>query len=148
MKLVLRKDVAGLGHKDDVVVVADGYARNFLLPQALAARVTPGLLAQAERLRSGREEGARRERAEGERIRDALAATRVVIAARAGDEGRLFGSIGPADISEAVRKFTGMELDRKLISVPEPIKSIGLHQVEVRPHPEVSFELTLDVIPA
>ncbi len=148
MKLILTKDVPELGHKGDVVEVADGYARNYLVPQALAVKASEGALRQAEAMRQAREEAARREREEAERLAQSLSGARVVVAARSGDEGRLFGSIGVADVAQAITKFTGIEVDRKIISIPAPIKEIGLHEVTIRPHPEVTFQVTLDVIPA
>ena len=72
----------------------------------------------------------------------------MVVAARAGDEGKLYGSIGSHDIAEAIRKFTGVEVERSIVSVPAPIKEIGLHEVTLQPHDEVQFQVTLDVIPA
>ncbi|MGB5546098.1 MAG: 50S ribosomal L9 C-terminal domain-containing protein, partial [Polyangiales bacterium] len=83
-----------------------------------------------------------------EQLAQSLVGARVVVAARAGDEGNLFGSIGIADVAEAIRKFTGYEVDRTAIRIPGPIKEIGLHEVTVVPHEDVSFNLSLDVIPA
>jgi large subunit ribosomal protein L9 len=78
----------------------------------------------------------------------ALAGTRVVVAARAGDAGNLFGSIGASDVTEAIVKFTGVAIDKSIVVIEEPIKEIGLHQVTLRPHAEVEVAVTLDVIPA
>ena len=99
-------------------------------------------------MRLAREEAERREREEAERLALDLSGSRVVVAARSGDEGKLFGSIGSADIAEAIAKFTGVEVDRKIVVMPAPIKEIGLHEVLLRPHPDVEFAVTLDVIPA
>ena len=148
MKVILIKDVPQLGGKGEIVDVADGYARNYLVPRALAVEATQGSLRQAERATRARQESLRREIEGAEQIRQTLTGTRVVIAARAGDEGKLFGSIGTADIAEAIKKFTGMEVDRRIIHVAEPIRSIGLHDVDLKPHAEVTFQVTLDVIPA
>ncbi len=148
MQLILTKDVAGLGDKGEVVDVAAGYARNYLLPRSLAVRATTGALKQAESMRVAREESRQRELEAAQSLGQALVGTRVVVAARAGDEGKLFGSIGTADIAAAIKKFTGIEVERQHIAVDQPIKEIGLHEVEVRPHPEVEFQVTLDVIPA
>ncbi len=148
MKVILTKDVPELGTKGDVVDVADGYARNYLVPQSLAVKATEGSLRQAEAMRQAREETERRLREEAERLAQSLVGTRVVVAARAGDEGRLFGSIGAGDVSEAIKKFTGVEVERKDIHVPAPIREIGLHEIGVHPHPDVQFSVTLDVIPA
>lgn len=148
MKLILVEDVQDLGAKGDVVDVADGYARNYLVPKRKAVKATRGAIAQAEAVRSARVEAATRVRGDAEQIAQLLAGTRVVVAARAGDEGRLFGSVAEHDIIEAIKRFTGVDVERKIVSIPAPIKEIGLHEVTLRPHPEVEFNLTLDVIPA
>lgn len=148
MKVILTKPVEDLGEKGDVVDVADGYARNYLVPKKLAVKASDGALRQAESMRVAREEAERRSLDEAEQLAESLAGTRVVVAARAGDSGNLFGSIGTADITEAIVKFTGIDIDRKIVDVGEPIKEIGLHEVVLRPHPEVSVSVTLDVIPA
>ena len=148
VRVILTKDVAELGHKGDVVDVAPGFARNYLVPRSLAVKASDGALRQAEAMRAAREELIRRELDAAEALGQALVGTRVVVAARAGDEGKLFGSIGAGDVAEAIKKFTGVEVDRRIILVPEPIKEIGLHEVTVQPHPQVEFQVTLDVIPA
>ena len=148
MRVILTSDVEDLGHKGDVVDVADGYARNYLVPRNYAVKATDGALRQAEAMRLAREEALRAAREEAETFAQSLTGTRVVVAAHAGDEGKLFGSISEADIATAITKFTGIEVDRKLIDLEAPIKEIGLHEVALRPHPEVEFLVTLDVIPA
>jgi large subunit ribosomal protein L9 len=148
VKLILVEDVQDLGQKGDVVEVADGYARNFLVPRRKAVKATSGAIAQAEAVRTARAEAAERARSDAEQLASVLLGTRVVVAARAGDEGRLFGSVAEHDIVEAVKRFTGVEVDRRIIVIPAPIKEIGLHEVALRPHPEVEFSITLDVIPA
>ena len=148
MKVILTKDVPELGKKGDVVDVADGYARNYLVPRSLGVKASVGNLKDAERMRQARIDSERRAREEADRIKDALTGTRVVIAARAGDEGKLFGSIGPGDVAEAIKTFVGLEVPRSNIVVQPPIRAIGLHEITVRTHPEVEFPVTLDVIPA
>lgn len=148
MKLILIADVDKLGTKGEIVDVSDGYARNFLLPRSKAVKATEGAVQQAESLRKAREEAERQAKEEAERIATQLVGTRVVLAARAGDEGRLYGSIGVTDVVEGIRKFTGVEVDRKTVDLPEPIREIGLHDVQIRLHDEVQFPITLDVIPA
>ena len=148
MKVILTQSVEALGDKGDVVDVADGYARNYLVPKKLAVKASDGALKQAEAMRVAREESARRDLEAAQDLADQLAGTRVVVAARAGDSGNLFGSIGAPDIAEAIAKFTGIDVDRKIIDVREPIKEIGLHEVTLRPHTEVQVAVTLDVIPA
>ena len=148
MKVILTKDVTDLGHKGDIVDVADGYARNFLVPKKMAVHATEGALRQAQAMAKAREEAVRRAREEADQLAGSLMGARVVMAARAGDEGKLFGSIGAADVAEAIKKFTGFEVDRKIVLVPQPIKDIGLHEITLQPHPEVEFQVTVDVIPA
>ena len=148
MRLILLADVVDLGHKGDLVDVADGYARNYLLPKKKAIVATEGALAQAETLKAAREEAERQAKDAAERIASQLAGVRVVLAAQAGDEGKLYGSVSPADVLEGIRKFTGVELDRSNLEVRQAIKSIGLHEVWVKLHSSVEFPVTLDVIPA
>jgi large subunit ribosomal protein L9 len=148
MRVILTADVDDLGHKGDVLDVADGYARNYLVPRNYAVKATAGAIRQAEEMRAAREEALRAAREEAETFAQSLTGTRVVVAAHAGDEGKLFGSISEADIATAITKFTGIEVDRRLVALDKPIKEIGLHEVALRPHPEVEFLVTLDVIPA
>ena len=148
MKVILTKDVADLGHRGDVVDVSDGYARNYLVPRSLAVKASDGALRQAETMRLAREEAERRGRLEAEDLATNLSGSRIVVAARAGDEGKLYGSIGGHDIADAVEKFTGITIDQRIVRMEKPIKDIGLHEVTLMPHPDVSFQLTLDVIPA
>lgn len=148
VKVILTQDVTDLGTKGEIVEVADGYARNYLIPRSFAVPATRGAVRQAEGMRAAREEAVRRARAEADALAQALVGARVVVAARSGDEGKLFGSIGVPDITEAIKKFTGVEVERSMIMIEEPIKEIGLHEVTIQPHTEVQFNVTLDVIPA
>lgn len=148
MKLILTSDVPELGKRGDVVDVADGYARNYLLPRSHAIKANEGALAQAERIREARIQAEQQAKAEAEAVATRLVGTRVVIAAHAGDEGQLYGSVGSADIVEGIQRFTGVELERTHVKVPSPIKAIGLHEVQIDLHPDVQFPVTLDVIPA
>ena len=148
MKLILTSDVQDLGKRGDVVDVSDGYARNYLLPRSKAIKANEGALAQAESIREARIEAERKAKEAAEAIATQLVGSRVVIAAQAGDEGQLYGSVGLADIVEGIQRFTGIELERNQVALAEPIKSIGLHEIQVKAHPEVEFPLTLDIIPA
>ena len=147
MRLILIQDVPEVGHKGDVVDVADGFGRNYLVPRSLAVKATEGAMQQAEALQRAREEAQRKAREEAQQVADSLVEQRVVLAARSADEGKLFGSIGAGDIAAAIHKFTGVEVSAEIIDLPAPIKEIGLHQVTLRPHPDVAVQLTLDVIP-
>jgi len=148
MKLILTADVDPLGKRGDVVDVADGYARNFLLPGQKAIKANEGALAQAEEIREARIEAERRAKETAENIATQLVGSRVVLAAQAGDEGQLYGSVGLSDIVEGIQRFTGIELERSQVEVEKPIKAIGLHEITIKAHPEVEFPLTLDIIPA
>ena len=148
MKLILTADVDPLGKRGDVVDVANGYARNFLLPRQKAIKANEGALAQAEEIREARIEAERRAKETAENIATQLVGSRVVLAAQAGDEGQLYGSVGLSDIVEGIQRFTGIELERSQIEVEKPIKAIGLHEITIKAHPEVEFPLTLDIIPA
>lgn len=148
MRLILTDDVVDLGKRGDVVDVANGYARNFLLPRRKAIKANDGALAQAEAIREARIEAERKAKEEAEAIATQLVGSRVVIAAQAGDEGQLYGSVGVADVVEGIHRFTGIELSRGQIELASPIKAIGLHEIMVKVHADVEFPLTLDVIPA
>ncbi len=148
MKVILTKPVELLGDKGDVVDVADGYARNYLVPKKFAVKASRGALKQAESMRVARIESARKSLEDAQTLADSLSGTRVVVAARAGDAGNLFGSIGAPDIAAAIVKFTGIDIDRKIIQIDEPIKEIGLHEIALKPHTHIEVFVTLDVIPA
>lgn len=148
MKVILTAEVGGLGSKGDIVDVSAGYARNFLMPKKMAIKATEGALKQAEDLRRAKAEAEKRVLEVAETVKSQLTGTRVVIAAQAGDEGQLFGSIGPGEVVEAVEKLTGVALERRSVVMAAPVKSIGLHEIPVRLHPEVELSLTVDVIPA
>ena len=146
MKIVLRADVANLGNKGDLVEVAPGYARNYLVPKGLAMAASPGVTKQAEAMRRSRQVRDRREKEGAEATARQLAAKRIEITARSGEGGRLFGSVTSTDIAEAVEAQTGIKLDRRKLSV-EPIKSLGTHEVPVRLHSEVEVPITIEVVP-
>ena len=148
MNVILLKDVADIGGKGDIVAVSKGFARNYLLPKKLAMKATTGAIKQAEKLRQQRVESEAKLKGAAEELARNLVGSRIVIAARSGDEGKLFGSVGTHDIAEAVKKFSGVELPSAIIEIPVPIREIGLHEVTVKPHTDVEFNVTLDVIPA
>lgn len=148
MNVILLKNVDDLGGKGDIVDVSNGYARNYLLPKKLAMKATSGAIKQADKLRQQRIESEAKLKGAAEELARNLVGSRVVIAARSGDEGKLFGSVGTHDIAEAVKKFSGVDVPSAIIQIPTPIKEIGLHEVTVKPHEEVEFSVTLDVIPA
>lgn len=148
MRLILTADVADLGNRGDVVDVAEGYARNYLLPRKKAMKASESALQRAEAVRETRIAEEKKAKEEAEAIASQLVGSRVVIAAPAGDEGQLYGSVTIADVAEGIKRFTGIELDKGSIELAEPVKAIGLHEVNVKLHADVQFPLTLDVIPA
>jgi large subunit ribosomal protein L9 len=145
VKIVLRADVDNLGNKGDLVEVAPGYARNYLVPKGLAMAASPGVTRQAEAMRRSRQVRDRREKEGAEATARQLAAKRIEIKARSGEGGRLFGSVTSTDIAEAVEAQTGIKLDRRKLSV-EPLKTLGTHEVSVRLHGEVEVPLTIEVV--
>jgi large subunit ribosomal protein L9 len=147
MKVILRADVARVGKKGDVIDVADGHARNYLLPKGLAIKATPGALAQAAAMRRARNLRDAKDREAAEAVARALVARVIRIPVRAGSEGRLFGSITAADIVRAVADATGIELDRRKLHLEEPIKSVGTHEVPVKLHADVEFRVTVEAVP-
>jgi large subunit ribosomal protein L9 len=146
VKIVLRADVDNLGNKGDLVEVAPGYARNYLVPKGLAMVSSPGIERQAESMRRSRQVRDRREKEGAEATARQLAAKRIEIKARSGEGGRLFGSVTSTDIAEAVEAQTGVKLDRRKLSV-EPIKTLGAHEVSVRLHSDVEVPITIEVVP-
>jgi large subunit ribosomal protein L9 len=146
MRLILRADVGGVGKKGDIVEVSDGYGRNYLLPKGLALRATPGAESQAGAMRRSRDVKDARDRAAAEEVAKRIVPAVITIAARAGSEGRLFGSVTAADIAEAVADQTGIDLDRRKLLLDEPIKSVGVHQVPAKLHADVEFPVTVEVV--
>ena len=146
MKVVLRADVEHLGQKGDLVDVADGYARNFLVPRGLALRATSGIQKQADAMRRNRDARDRREREAAQAIADQLDAPTIQIQARAGEGGRLFGSVTSSDVAAAVLAQIGIEVDRRNIALDEPLKELGVSDLVVRLHPEVTATLRVEVV--
>jgi large subunit ribosomal protein L9 len=148
MKLILRSDLQGLGKRGDIVDVADGYARNYLLPKGKAIVATPGAVDQAARMRRARDLRDASDRDAATTVATTLVPKVIEITAKAGTEGRLFGSVTAADIVAAIEAQTSIVIDRKLIEIEEQIKSTGQHTVRATLHHEVSFPITLEVVPA
>ena len=146
MKVILAGDVENLGHKGDVVTVADGYARNFLIPKGLALRVSKGVLKQAELMKRARLERIEREKAEAAQKVSLLGSASIYISARAGAGGRLFGSVTKADIARGILDQLGEEVDRHKVLLEDPIRVLGTHQVEIKLHEEVNALVTVEVI--
>lgn len=145
MKVVLRSDVTDVGKKGDVVDVADGFARNYLVPEGLAFKASAGAKAQADAMRRSRDIRDAADRSAAEDVARQLVPQVITVTARAGGEGRLFGSITAADVVEAVQAQTGVELDRRKVHLEDPIRELGTHRVNVKLHSEVEFPVTVEV---
>jgi large subunit ribosomal protein L9 len=145
MKLILTQEVSGLGAPGDVVEVAGGYGRNYLVPRGLAMRWSRGAEKQIESIKRARSAREIRSVEDARAAAERLAGLRVRMRTRAGSGGRLFGSISTADIAAAVKDAGGPELDRRKIEIGNPIKTIGAHQVAVRLHPEVGATVEVEV---
>jgi large subunit ribosomal protein L9 len=148
MQIILRADVDSVGKKGDVVEVADGFARNFLVPKGLAIKATPGMEAQATSMRRSRDVKDAHERGAAEEVATKLVPRVITITAKAGVEGKLFGSVTANDVATAVTEQTGIELDRKRLQMHEPIKTLGTHLVPAKLHTDVEFPITVEVVPA
>ncbi|MEQ1787564.1 MAG: 50S ribosomal protein L9 [Acidimicrobiales bacterium] len=146
MKLVLRTDVAEVGKKGDIVDVADGYGRNYLVPKGLAFPATAGVEAQATSMRRSRDVRDASDRAAAQDVATTLVPKVVTITARAGAEGKLFGSVTTIEIVDAVAEQTGIALDRRQVHLDEPIKTLGTHLVPAKLHAEVEFPITVEVV--
>lgn len=145
MKIILQKSVDKLGHPGDIVEVADGYARNYLMPRGLAVKATRGGVKHIESLRRAHGVRVNAAKAEAEQVASRLASTPITVIAHAGEEGKLFGSVTASDIAEAIDKQTGVRVDRHDVHLEEPIRSVGAHEVRVHLFPEVDPILTIEV---
>ncbi|MEO3873183.1 50S ribosomal protein L9 [Nonomuraea sp. B12E4] len=146
MKLILTNEVSGLGAPGDVVEVKDGYGRNYLIPRGYAMRWTRGAEKQIETIRKARDAREIRDLGTAKEVAGQIGALRVRLTTRAGESGRLFGSITTGDIADAVKAAGGPILDRRRIEIVNPIKSVGSHKVTVKLHPEVSASVDVEVV--
>ncbi|MBI1758075.1 MAG: 50S ribosomal protein L9 [Actinobacteria bacterium] len=148
MKLILTQEVTGLGSPGDIVEVKDGYGRNYLLPRRLAIGWTRGGEKQVSQIRRARDARGVRDLGHAREIKAAVESRAVTLSARAGEGGRLFGSITAADVVAAVKRAGGPELDRRRVEMPKHIKAVGAHTATVRLHPDVTATISLQVTPA
>ena len=146
MKVILQKPVDNLGVPGDIVEVADGYARNFLVPRGLAIRAERGSVKHAETLSRAHVSRQTRQKVEFEALASRLISAQVTVQARAGEEGKLFGSVTADQIAEAIRIQADIPVDKKDVHVEEPIRSLGNHEVKVHLFPEVEPVLTIQVV--
>ncbi|MET7933549.1 50S ribosomal protein L9 [Streptomyces sp. NPDC005322] len=148
MKIILTHEVSGLGAAGDVVDVKDGYARNYLVPRGLAIRWTKGGEKDVEQIRRGRRIREIATIEQANEVKTQLEGVKVQLKTRAGDAGRLFGSVTPADIASAIKDAGGPDVDKRRIEVQSPIKTLGAHQVSIRLHPEVAAKVGVEVVAA
>lgn len=145
MKVLLRDDIGGVGKRGDIVEVSRGFARNYLLPGGKALEASPRIEQQAAAMRRSRDLRDAKDRESAEAVATVIAGRTISLSARAGSEGRLFGSVTGADISEAIEAQTGAVVDRRRILLEEPIKTLGAHSVPVRLHSDVATEVVVEV---
>jgi large subunit ribosomal protein L9 len=148
MRVVLRSDLDHVGKRGDIVEVADGYARNYLLPKGYAITASRGVTDQASAMRRARDLKDAKDREAAELVARTLVPMVIRITARAGsgDQAKLFGSITSADIADAVAEQAKVTLDRRRLHLDEPIKTLGTHEVPVKLHSEVEFRVTVEVV--
>jgi len=145
MKVLLRQDISGVGRRGDIVSVSSGHARNFLLPRGLAMAATDGAVVQATSMRRARDLREAADRESAQAIVAELAKRTIQVQAKAGSEGRLFGSVTATDIAQAVSAQAGITLDRKSIEIASPIRTVGDHNVTVELFAGITGTISLSV---
>ena len=145
MKVILKEDVKNLGMMGQIVNVSDGYARNYLVPKGLAVEANMKNIKYLEHTKRIINEKAKRIKNSAQELADKISKMNLVIKAKAGEEGKLFGSVTTMDISELL-KNEGIEIDKKKILLDEPIKRLGTYSVNLKIHPEISTQLNIEVI--
>lgn len=148
MKIVLTEDVEKVGTMGEIVSVAGGFARNFLIPRGLAVPATKGTLRQAEELQRQAEERAAQARAEATALQRKLEASPIRVPVQAGPEGQLFGSVTSPHIAATIEQELGLVVDRKDILLEEPIRHLGVHDVEIQLHPDVLAKVQVEAVGA
>jgi len=148
MKVILMSDVKSLGTTGTVLEVADGYARNFLLPRGLAAEASKGSLALLDQQRRAKARRDAEAVANAQEIADKLQAAQISVPAKSGGNGRLFGAVTNANVSEAIMRELGLEVDRHKIELPDSIKSLGSYPIEIRLGKNIVAKTTLKVVAA
>ena len=145
MKVLLRRDVKGIGHRGDIVTVSSGHARNYLIPNGLAVEATEGAVAQAETLKRSRDVREAADKDSARAIAAMFAETPLMVSAKAGTTGKLFGSVTASDVVAAVEKQFHVVIDRKHVDIPTPIRDVGTHKVTVMLYADVRGTLTVEV---
>ena len=145
MKVILRSDLKGLGKRGDIVEVAEGHARNFLLPKGHAIPASDGAVNQATAMRRARDLRDAQDRESAQAVASKLVSTTITIKVKAGAEGRLFGSVTAADVAAAIHDQANIELDRRKLTV-DHIKTTGTYQVSAKLHHDVEFPITVEIV--
>ena len=145
MRVVLRKEVPGLGRPGDVKHVAEGYAQNFLLPRGLAVEASEGELKRVAQVQATAKAKKSRAHAEAEALAERLASTRLTFKLKAGGTGKTFGSITNRDIADALKREAGIEVDRTKIHLEEPLRALGTHEIEIRLLTDVRAKVTITI---
>ena len=147
MKVVLLKDVKNVGKRDDILTVSDGYARNFLFPQKLAAEATPGALKEIQRKRAAQDAREAEQLAEAKSKAAALKDKVITLEVKCGSQGRLYGSVTSAEVAEALEKQHGVAVDKRKIDIGDPIRETGMRTISVWLYSGVTTPMKLDVVP-
>lgn len=147
MKVILKADVKGTGKKGETVEVADGYARNYLIPRGLAVAASEGALRSIEAERKAQKAKKERQIAELTALRDQLEGQTIQLPAKSGEAGRLFGSITNKDVAEAISRHIGKPFDRKLVDLSTPIKTLGVHSVTLRFGHNITGKVNVEIVP-
>ena len=147
MKVLLVQDVDNLGYAGDVKEVANGYGRNYLIPQQMAILATPGALKQAETIRKAAEKHRAQQTADAQAVANQLSGLELVFERRAGETEKLYGSVTSADIVEAIEEKTAIEVDRRKVALPEPIRTLGEQEVAIKLMIDVSTDIKVFVVP-
>ncbi|HIC89601.1 MAG TPA: 50S ribosomal protein L9 [Anaerolineae bacterium] len=146
MKVLLLKDVEGLGEAGDLREVARGYARNYLIPRGLAMVATPGAVKQAHQIKEAAQQRRERELFAARSLAEKIEEITLQFTARAGESGRLYGSITSADIALALEQATGEEIDKRNILLERPIRDLGVHDIPIKLHGEVTPTVRVEVV--
>jgi large subunit ribosomal protein L9 len=145
MRVILLQDVKKIGQKGQIVNVKDGYGRNFLIPRGLAVEADEGSMRQLQHQQNVIQEKKDRQMSEAQRIKEKLEDIQVIIEAKTGEKGRLFGSINAGDIAEAIEKSARVEVDKRKIELDEPIKNLGEYQVSIRLYTGITAQVRVVV---
>lgn len=148
MKIILLEDVKGVGKKGDTVNASEGYAKNFLIPKKLGVEANNSNLNEIKLKKQSEEKRKAEELAKAKELKEILEAKIVTIAIKAGENGKLFGSVTSKEIGTALEKQEGIKIDKKKIMLDDPIKTVGEKQVPVKIHPQVTAQLKVKIVEA